>query len=96
MAREPWSDVWVKGKHLGKGGQGLTYMARRAAANSKDDFVLKLLIRQEDQERRARFYQEVCNLRSLDHPNLAKYADSNTERYKQDETGSVSILIFAR
>ena len=82
---EPWKTNWVKGKHLGKGGQGLTYMARRNLPESAEDFVLKELIHQTDKESRARMHQEVANLRKLNYDGVAKYVDSNFERYKEDE-----------
>jgi serine/threonine-protein kinase len=85
MMRETWRATWVKGAHLGKGGQGLTYMTRQNRPDSKDEYVLKLLVRQDDRERRARMHQEVANLKRLDHPNVSKYIDSNFERYHEDE-----------
>lgn len=73
------------GKLSSEGGQGHTYYARHATASNGDaTHVLKDLKRQNDPERRSRMYQEVANLRILEHPGVAKYADANAQDYAED------------
>jgi len=84
QSTKPWEGKWKLGDPIGAGGQGLTYRASHASA---DDFryVLKKLHRSEDQERRARMFREVCALRTLRHPQVVVYVDSNVERYQSTD-----------
>jgi serine/threonine protein kinase len=87
MAKRPWDDRWVRVEHLSGGGQGLTYLARASTdpPDKEPQYVLKELKNQKDPERRARMYQEVAQLRVLQHSNIAKYVDSNADRFETDE-----------
>lgn len=86
MQKDIWRSNWVKLAPLGKGGQGFTYLARRKDSTAESaTHVLKELKLQKDEERRARMYQEVASLRILDHPLVAKFAESNAERFQEDE-----------
>src|ERR1051325_7119586 len=87
MAKNVWNQKWVRLKRLSKGGQGLTYRARRLEDSEHDEgaYVLKELKDQRDPERRARMYQEVANLRILEGEGIAHYVDANAERFKEDE-----------
>ena len=86
MQKNQWADKWKKGDHLSVGGHGITYLARRKDAPTDDyDHVLKILRDQRDTERRSRMFQEVANLRILDHEGVAKCVDSNTDHFEDEE-----------
>lgn len=76
-----FKDLWERLKDLNGGGQGTTFLAKR---KGEDEMivVVKTLNRQKDLERRARMQREATALDTLDHPNICKIIDSNTEYYK--------------
>jgi serine/threonine protein kinase len=82
MKRKPWEDSWEIVTELGSGGQGTTFIVkRRGSAHDDDKYVLKVLHRQKDPERRRRMHREVQALQQLDHPRLPKIIESNTDAF---------------
>lgn len=79
--KKPWEDNWIKKDILGKGGQGLTYCAKRKPEDGRF-YVLKILKEQKDIERRERMSIEVAALRTLEHSNIQKFIDSNAHNFK--------------
>lgn len=62
-AKEPWAGTWTQLKELGKGGQGTTHLVQKIASGEKA--VLKVLRNYKKPQPRARFLQEITNLRKL-------------------------------
>jgi hypothetical protein len=58
MANNSYEYKWTKGVRIGKGGQGLTYLATSKPIDEKQ-YALKLLKDQRNQERRERMFVEV-------------------------------------
>lgn len=84
--RDVWKNNWVRGTMLPSGVQGHTFLARRKDDSCEEwNFILKTLKRQNDPDRRARFHVEVACLSVLDHPGVARLADSNADRFKESD-----------
>lgn len=83
---QKWLKDWDKGGRLGKGGQGLTFLARRKGETDYN-YVLKELrpSHQADPDRRARMYREVAALNALKHPNVVRYVDSNADKFDSSD-----------
>ncbi|MDB5198932.1 MAG: protein kinase [Chitinophagaceae bacterium] len=76
--------AWDKKSELSQGGQGSTIIAT-SKQKPDEDVVIKILLGQNDMERRARMYRESANLLTLDHPNLPKVIDTNAEYFKDKD-----------
>src|SRR5262245_24707807 len=87
--RKPWDDNWERVKELPGGGQSKTFVVKRRDIDSKDNYVLKILRRQDELERRRRMAREVTALQQLDHPRLPKIIESNT-----DAVDDIDIPLF--
>jgi serine/threonine-protein kinase len=87
LKKKVWeSKGWERGEQLPGGAQGLTFLARkRTDCPGEFNYVLKLLRRQEDPNRRAMFCGEIRNMNLLDHPGIVKVEDTNAEQYSEDE-----------
>jgi serine/threonine-protein kinase len=82
VKRKPWEDSWQIVSELGRGGQGTTFIVKRRISEHGDEkYVLKILQKQKDPERRRRMHREVQALQQLDHPRLPKIIESNTEAF---------------
>ncbi|MGD1805775.1 protein kinase domain-containing protein [Dapis sp. BLCC M126] len=85
---KPWDENWEITKTIGSGGQGKTFLVK-PTKDKKDVFlhnqyVLKKLIKQNDNERRGRMYREVAALKTLNHSGIPKIVDSNSELFDSD------------
>lgn len=78
-AKELWSRYWEleSGNKIGQGGQGV--VRKVIHIQSKKIGALKELINYTSTERRKRMHIEAQSLKVLDHPNIAKLLDSDTE-----------------
>jgi serine/threonine-protein kinase len=79
--KQTWKGKWNIGDRIGKGGQGLTYLASRDS-ESEYEFAIKFLKEQKNLERRERMYVEISALNILNHPNIPKLQDHNSEYYQ--------------
>lgn len=79
-----YNEHWRKIENLPGGGQSSTIKTINIL-DEKNISVVKILNRQNDIERRARMRREAVNLSTLDHPNLPKLIDSNTDFWKDLE-----------
>ncbi len=76
-----YKDSWNKIGDLPGGGQGTTLKA--ISKNDQTIFsAVKILNKQNDEERRARMYREAAILSTISHSNIPKLIDSNTEFWK--------------
>lgn len=82
--RKPWDENWQKVRQLPGGGQGDTWVVKRRG-DTDEEYVLKVLRKQEDTERRKRMYREVQALRLLQHPSIPRVVESNTDQYADSE-----------
>ncbi len=85
---KPWDENWEITKTIGSGGQGQTFLVK-PTKDQKDVFlhnqyVLKKLIKQNDNERRRRMHREVTALKTLNHSGIPKIVDSNSELFDSD------------
>jgi serine/threonine protein kinase len=69
-------DGWKLEGIIGEGGSSTIYLAKK----NRQQAALKMIRRENlhDQLAVARFFTEIKNLELLDHPNIAKYMESNT------------------
>ncbi|NEP08561.1 MAG: hypothetical protein F6K25_06090 [Okeania sp. SIO2G4] len=75
---QPWDENWEIIKRIGSGGQGQTFsVKRRKDVFPSNQYVLKKLNNQKDNERRGRMYREVAALKTLNHSGIPKIFDSN-------------------
>jgi len=82
LKRKPWEKFWEIVSELGSGGQGTTFVVKRSGSDQDaDKYVLKILHKQKDPERRRRMHREVQALQQLDHPRLPKIIESNTDAF---------------
>lgn len=80
--RKPWEESWEIVSKLGSGGQGTTFVVKGSGSDhDADKYVLKILHKQKDAERRRRMHREVQALQQLDHPRLPKIIESNTKAF---------------
>jgi serine/threonine protein kinase len=70
-------------ENLDSGGQGFTFIASHKDGQTR--LLIKLLKRQNDDERRARMYREVVAMETLQNNFIPKVIDSNVEYYKNKE-----------
>lgn len=80
---KPWERNWIvaEASQIRGGGQGTTRIVHHRGDDAKRSYVLKLLNRQRDPERRRRMYREVASLRTLDHPGIPKLIESNVKQF---------------
>ena len=71
---------WEIDSLLGRGGMGEVYMAHRVGADFQQRAALKLLMRMESPEDRARFVAERQILARLEHPGIAHLLDGGEYR----------------
>ncbi len=72
-------EEWGNHQKLGKGGQGVTYKVN----NRRDGAAacMKVLSRQDDHERRARFFREASAYDTCQHPGVPKLVESNAHEH---------------
>lgn len=75
---------WKVIKKIGNGGQGEVYKVFDSEDPSSI-YALKLLIKQNDRERRARMHHEVNNVKLLNNNHLIDIIDTNSEFYEKDD-----------
>lgn len=93
--QKPWELKWRRFDQLGKGGQGTSFYAQKADERTDaQTYVLKVLNRQNDDERRGRFYREVATLRTLHHEGIASLIDSNAEYFENKEQDLYLVTEF--
>jgi serine/threonine-protein kinase len=78
--KKPWDVNWEKLRQLRGGGQGETWVVRRRG-DTDGEYVLKVLRKQDDTERRKRMCREVEALRLLQHPAIPRVVEYNTDDY---------------
>jgi eukaryotic-like serine/threonine-protein kinase len=81
---KPWDENWQKVRQLPGGGQGDTWVVKRLG-DTNEEYVLKVLRKQVDGERRQRMHREVRALRLLQHPAIPRVIESNTDEYADTE-----------
>jgi serine/threonine-protein kinase len=80
--KKPWDVDWQIVSELGGGGHGATFVVKRRDGSDDNEYVLKVLRRQDDSERRQRMYREVNALRQVElTAAVPKFIESNTDRY---------------
>ncbi|MEM1168279.1 MAG: protein kinase [Cyanobacteria bacterium P01_H01_bin.35] len=82
---KPWNEKWEIIKHIDSGGQGQTFEVKpKKDGFLSNQYVLKKLNNQKDNERRGRMYREVTALKTLNHSGIPKIVDSNSELFDSD------------
>lgn len=76
-----FGENWIRVDGIATGGQGTTI---KGVNKSNPDIIaaIKILNRQNDLERRARMHREAIALETIEHPNIPKVLDLNTENWK--------------
>ncbi len=82
-AMNPWEPAWEKIAPLDAGGQATTHEVRRRGAGTRG--VLKLLNRQKDPERRARFHREAAALETLQLEGVPRVLDHNADKWREED-----------
>ena len=84
---QPWDEKWkqVDNKAIGSGGQGQAYKVEpKTNEFPAGQYVLKILTKDGDPERRARMRREVAALETLDCEGIPKLIDSNVDEFKSE------------
>lgn len=85
--KDAWKeDGWERGDSTpGDGNQGRTYFARKST-DPPDQFqyILKILKRQNDPDRRAMFCGEIRAMDVLDHPGVIRVQATNAEHFREN------------
>lgn len=68
---------WRVESLIGRGGMGEVYLASRTGADFEQRAALKLMLRMQSEEDRARFAAERRILAGLEHPNIARLLDGS-------------------
>ena len=90
---KPWKDKWVEMSPLSRGGQGSTSIVEHIDRQAMpDQYVLKLLHKQNDMDRRKRMHREVASLQTLDIRGVPKVIESNADRYN-DESQNLYLIM---
>jgi len=77
-----WTQNWdVLGTIDESGGQASVKIVSRKLDSQKNPKFLKVLNRQSDDERRSRFHREVSSYQTLNHSNIPKATETNSEFY---------------
>jgi serine/threonine-protein kinase len=80
--KKPWEINWQIIRELGGGGHGATFVVKRRDGSDDNEYVLKVLRRQQDYERRQRMHREVNALRRLERTAaVPKFIESNTDQF---------------
>jgi serine/threonine protein kinase len=74
-----WREKYQLVAPAGEGGQGIAF--RVTKPGEPDAYFLKELKHGHDSERRARFSREIACYRTLSHPGIPRYIDSNLEYF---------------
>ena len=90
---QPWKDNWELVKELPGGGQCTNYIVKPGNGNT-GLYVLKVIKDQTNKERRIRFYREVHNYISLNHPNIPKIVDHNCNESPEGENRLFFVYPF--
>jgi serine/threonine protein kinase len=80
-----WKQEWVEVSKHDSGGQASTIIVKRKIADDHNLYILKLLTRQKDLERRKRMCREYFILKTLDDPGIPKAIISNANNYEKLE-----------
>jgi len=91
--KKPWEERWRRGRQLGRGGQGVTFLVERIDVPD-ERYVLKELRNNGDLERRKRMHREVQALQELDHPRLPKIIESNTDAFADLEVPLFFVMDY--
>lgn len=84
---KPWNENWEFIDKIGGGGQGQTSLVKpRNDSYLPSQYVLKILNRPKDKERRARMYREIAALETLENSGIPKIIDSNSQQFKDLDT----------
>jgi serine/threonine protein kinase len=97
MRNTAWCDRWTVIRELTPGGKGCSFLVKRAAAPAagagadgaadlrprQQQCVLKTLRDRGSLPRRARMYSQAAALRTLDHPGVARYVESNADQFRR-------------
>jgi eukaryotic-like serine/threonine-protein kinase len=76
---KPWAEKWNILTSLSGGGQCDNFKVEDKSGQLLKTYVLKCIKNKNNPERRSRFYREVHNNLSLDHPNIPKVIDHNCD-----------------
>jgi eukaryotic-like serine/threonine-protein kinase len=74
---KPWAEKWSIITTLSGGGQCDNFKVEDKSSQVLKTYVLKCIKNKNSLERRSRFYREVHNNLSLEHPNIPKVIDHN-------------------
>lgn len=84
---KPWNENWEFIDKISGGGQGQTSLVKpRNDSYPPGQYVLKILNRPKDKERRARMYREIAALETLENLGIPKIIDSNSQQFKDLDT----------
>lgn len=86
FVRDCWKGGgWEKGSQIPGGNQGHTFLARKSTDSPESfEYVLKILKRQQELDRRAMFCAEIRAMEALDHFGVIEVSDTNAERFRED------------
>ncbi len=81
--KKPWNEKWECIEKIGQGGQGETSLVKpKNNSFPPGKYVLKILHKQKDYERRARMSREVNHLKTFINPGIPKLIDSNYQYFE--------------
>lgn len=87
---------WVRGERIGEEKEGFqsmtSYIRRTSDLEDEYGYILKVLRRQDVDDRRAMFCAETRAMSVLDHPGVLAIEDTNAENYKE----SVELFLITR
>lgn len=78
-----WSECWIGERELNSGGQATAKMVKNKGTG-KIAFA-KILSRQGDMERRARFFREATSYATINHQLIPNLLESNAQHYEDSE-----------
>lgn len=93
---KPWDQNWQKipNTETWTGGQGSSRCVQRKGSKTNETYVLKILNRQGDLERRKRMYREVASLQTIDHSGVPKLIETNAEEYSNTDVNLYLVQEF--
>jgi len=78
-----WKENWITEQELNSGGQATAKLVKNKV-NEKVAF-LKILSRQDNMERRSRFFREATAYATIEHNSIPSLIESNAHRYQDSE-----------
>lgn len=91
---KPWDNKWKIITTLPGGGQCENFKVQDKLNDSSKVYVLKRIKNKDNLERRSRFYREVHNNLSLNHPNIPKIIDHNCNNENLKTTEISLYLVY--